>query len=160
MDRLLEEQIIRDRKVDPGALRDYNFVSRKGKLPWPVNGSIVSGFGRQVDGKTKTVTINRGVEFKTKHGDQVRTIGTGRVVKTQSIRGYGNFVMIHHYPTYYSIYAHLSNILVSEGDIVQEGSVVGLAGSTGLVDDRDSRLLVEVLNGREPENPVRWLRPR
>ncbi len=159
MDRLLEEQIARDKMVDPGALKNYNFVSRKGKLPWPVSGPVVSGFGRQVDAKTKTVTINRGIAFQTKQGEQIRAVGTGRVVKTQSIRGYGNFIMIHHYPTYYSIYAHLSNILVSEGDIILEGSVIGLAGSTGLVDHQQSRLLIEVLNGRIPENPFRWLRP-
>ncbi len=159
MDRLLEEQIARDKKVDPGALKGYNFASRRGKLTWPVSGAIISSYGRQVDPRTKTVTINRGVEFRTKQGEQVRAIGTGRVVKTQSIRGYGNFVMVHHYPTYYTIYAHLSDILVSEGDIVQEGGVVGLAGSTGLVDDQESRLLIELLNGRVPENPLRWLRP-
>ena len=72
MDRLLEEQIARDKMVDPGALKNYNFVSRKGNLPWPVSGPVVSGFGRQVDAKTKTVTINRGIAFQTKQGEQIR----------------------------------------------------------------------------------------
>lgn len=159
MDRLIQEQIERDRKLDSAPVKDYSFSARRGKLPWPVSGEIVSRYGRQVDARTKTVTINRGVEFRTRHGEQVRSIGTGKVVKTQSIRGYGNFVMVFHYPTYYTIYAHLSDILVREGDIVREGMVVGLAGSTGLVDAGESRLLIEVLNGRTPDNPLRWLRP-
>ena len=159
MDRLIQEQIARDRSVAPEILKNYNFVSRKGKLPWPVGGKVVSRFGKTVDPRTNTVTINRGVEFESKTGEQIRTIGSGQVVKTQSIRGYGNFVMIHHFPGHYTIYAHLSDILVSEGDIVQEGSVIGLAGSSGLVDNRNSRLLMEILNGRTPENPLRWLRP-
>ena len=159
MDRLIQEQIARDRVVAPETLKNYNFTARRGKLPWPVGGRVVSRFGKTVDPRTRTVTINRGVEFETKTGEQVRTIGSGQVVKTQSIRGYGNFVMIHHFPSHYTIYAHLSDILVSEGDIVQEGSVIGLTGSSGLVDNRSSLLLIEVLNGRIPENPLRWLRP-
>jgi murein hydrolase activator len=159
MDRLIQDQISRDRTVSPGTLKNYSFMSRRGKLPWPVGGRVVSRFGKTVDPRTNTTTINRGVEFETKTGEQVRTIGSGQVVKTQSIRGYGNFVMIHHFPGHYTIYAHLSDILVSEGDIVQEGSVIGLAGSSGLVDNRISRLLIEVLNGRTPEDPLRWLRP-
>ena len=159
MDRLLEEQIAKNKTVVPGSLKNYDFASRKGKLPWPVAGRVVSDFGRVVDPKTNTVTINRGVEFETRRGEQVCTIGSGQVVKTQSIRGYGNFVMIHHFPNYYTIYAHLSDILVSEGDIVREGTVIGLTGSTGLIDDSVSRLLMEVLRGRSPENPLSWLRP-
>lgn len=159
MDRLLQEQIAKNVTVVPGSLKNYNFASRKGKLPWPVAGKVVSEFGRVVDQKTNTVTINRGVEFETRRGEQVCTIGSGQVVKTQSIRGYGNFVMIHHFPNYYTVYAHLSDILVSEGDIVREGSIIGLAGSTGMVDDSVSRLLIEVLRGRAPENPLSWIRP-
>ncbi len=158
MDRLIQDQISRNQTATPGSLKNYRFAARRGKLPRPVGGRVVSRFGKSVDPCTRTVTINRGVEFETKTGEQVRTIASGQVVKTQSIRGYGNFVMIHHFPSHYSIYAHLSDILVSEGDIVQEGSVIGLAGSSGLVDNRTSRLLVEVLNGRTPEDPLRWLR--
>lgn len=159
MDRLVQDQITRDRSVAPGTLKNYSFAARKGRLPWPVGGRVVSRFGKTVDPRTNTVTINRGVEFETKVGEQVRTIGSGQVVKTQSIRGYGNFVMVHHFPGYYTIYAHLSDILVSEGDVVQEGSVIGLSGSSGLVDNRSSRLLMEVLSGRTPMDPLRWLRP-
>lgn len=159
MDRLIQEQIAKEKKVAPNSLKNYDFAGRRGRLPRPVAGRVVSEFGRVVDPRTGTVTINRGVEFETRRGEQVCTIGSGQVVKTQSIRGYGNFVMIHHFPNYYTIYAHLSDILVSEGDIVFEGSIIGLAGSTGMIDDSVSRLLIEVLRGRTPENPISWLRP-
>ena len=160
MDQLLQEQIKNNEKVAvPQSLRGYTFASRKGKLPWPVNGKVLSGYGRRVDSKTGTVTINRGVEFETRRGEQVCAIGSGQVVKTQSIRGYGNYIMIHHFPNYYTIYAHLSDFLVNEGDIVREGDVIGLAGSTGLIDDRNTQILIEVLNGRTPENPLSWMKP-
>jgi murein hydrolase activator len=160
MDQLLQEQIKNNEKVAvPQSLRGYTFAGRKGKLPWPVNGKVLSGYGRSVDSKTGTVTINRGVEFEARRGEQVSAMGSGQVVKTQSIRGYGNYIMIHHFPNYYTIYAHLSDFLVNEGDIVREGDVIGLAGSTGLIDDRNTQVLIEILNGKTPENPLSWLKP-
>ncbi len=160
MDQLLQEQITKNEKVAvPQSLRSYMFASRKGKLPWPVNGKVLSGYGKTVDSKTGTVTINRGVEFVARRGGQVCAIGSGQVVQTKSIRGYGNYIMIHHFPNYYTIYGHLSDFLVNEGDIISEGDVIGLAGSTGLIDDRNPQTLIEVLNGRTPENPLPWLKP-
>ncbi|MBT4484760.1 MAG: peptidoglycan DD-metalloendopeptidase family protein [Candidatus Latescibacteria bacterium] len=142
-------------------LKNYNFAVRKGKLPWPVKGKIVGRFGIITDPKTKTKTTNRGVEIETKHGEVVSAIGSGIVVMTQYYRGYGNFVMIYHphEPNkFYTIYAHLSDILVNNGIEVGEGEIIGLAGSTGLISDDKAQLLLEVLNGKNPENPLSWLR--
>ena len=75
------------------------------------------------------------------------------------LRENGNFVWIYHYPNYYTIYAHLSDILVNNQQMVREGDFIGLAGSTGLIDDKEARLLLEVLNGKNPENPISWLEP-
>ena len=140
-------------------LKKYNFAGRKGTLPWPVNGRVVSSFGVNIDPKTKTKTTNRGMEIETTHGEPVYSIGSGVVVRTQFIRGYGNFVWIYHPPHYYSIYAHLSDILVNQSSEVREGGIIGLAGSTGLMDDSRAMLLLEILNGKKPENPLRWLKP-
>ena len=67
--------------------------------------------------------------------------------------------MVFHPPDYYTIYGHLSDILVNRGDIVMAGTVVGLAGSTGRLDDSVSCLLLEILKGEAPQNPLSWLRP-
>ncbi|MCD6308628.1 MAG: peptidoglycan DD-metalloendopeptidase family protein [Candidatus Latescibacteria bacterium] len=138
-------------------VKNYNFASRKGRLPWPVEGKVTSAFGYVTDPKTKTKTRNRGIEIATKHGEPVCAIGSGIVMVTQSIRGYGNFVMIFHPPEYVTIYAHLSDILVNIDTEVREGDIIGLAGSTGLIDESEASLLIEVLNGKSPENPLIWL---
>ncbi len=142
----------------PPSLEGYNFAQYRGKLPWPVNGKIVSTFGTVTDPLTKTVTKNRGIEIAAKHGDPVKAIGRGEVVMTQYLRGYGNFVMISHPPDYYTIYGHLSDVLVNTNDIVLEESVIGLAGTTGMIDNSSCRLVLEVLKGETPQNPVSWLR--
>jgi len=143
----------------PASLEGYNFAQHKGKLSWPVNGKVVSRFGRVIDTKTKTTTNNRGIEIQTKHGEPVSTIAKGQVVMTQFFRGYGNFVVIFHPPEYYTIYGHLLDWLVNKDDIVMEGDIIGTAGSTGMIDDSFSSLVLEVLKGENPENPLNWLRP-
>jgi murein DD-endopeptidase MepM/ murein hydrolase activator NlpD len=141
------------------ALRNYNFASRKGKLPWPVNGTVVGTFGVVVDERTRTKTNNRGIEILTKHGEPVRAIGRGKVAMTNFIRGYGNFILIYHPTDYYTLYGHLADILVNKGDEVGEGVVIGSAGSTGLLDDHEAHLKLEILIGSKPDDPLAWLIP-
>lgn len=139
-------------------VRTYNFASKKGLLPWPAEGRVISQFGLVTDPTTKTQTHNRGIEIETRQGVPIHAIGSGIVMRTISLRGYGNLVWIYHPPNHYTIYAHLSDILVNPGSEVREGDIIGLAGSTGLIDDSKSCLLIEILNGRTPENPLSWLK--
>jgi len=153
---------VRKRNFLDGVSEDivnYDFAARKGRLPWPVEGRVVGKFGIVTDPRTKTKTRNRGIEIETKPGAPVYAIGSGIVVRTLSLRGYGNLVWIYHPPNHYTIYAHLSDILVNMNSEVREGDMIGLAGSTGLLDDSSARLLLEVLNGKNPEDPLLWLRP-
>lgn len=140
-------------------VRNYNFAGKKGSLPWPAKGEVVSGFGIVTDPMTKTQTKNRGIEIEVRHRDPVYVVGSGIVVRTISLRGYGNLVWVYHMPNHYTIYGHLSDILVNEGSEVREGEIIGLAGSTGLIDDTRAMLLFEVLNGKNPEDPSTWLKP-
>jgi len=147
------------KKPLPPSLAGYDLARYRGKLSWPVPGRIVSTFGKNVDSRTKTATNNRGIEISAKYGEPVCTIADGQVVMTQFFRGYGNFVMIHHPPDYYTIYGHLSDILVNIDQVVTAGTVIGLAGNTGLVDETSSRVVFEVLKSDKPQNPLTWLLP-
>ncbi len=146
--------------VQQPSLVGYNFAEHKGKLIWPVNGRVISKFGTMVDSKSKTRTQNRGIEIETKSGENVLAVGDGIVEMTQYFRGYGNFVLLSHPATpndYYSIYGHLSMILVNKGQVVRAGEAVGLAGSTGLIDNSSSKLVLEILQGTNPVDPLQWL---
>lgn len=141
------------------SLRNYNFASYKGQLVWPVNGSIYSTFGRQVDPRTRTVTENRGIEIETTSGEPVHVIGRGEVVQTQYMRGYGNCILVSHPPDFFSIYGHLADILVSPGDILSEGQIIGTAGNTGLLDETKTLLVLDILQETTPLDPLQWLTP-
>ena len=73
-----------------------------------------------------------GVDLRLQYGDSVQNVfyGVVRLSKYQR-RGFGNYVVIHHYNGLETIYAHLAKRLVQEGDIIQAGEVIGLGGNTG-----------------------------
>ena len=141
------------------ALKRFNFTSRKGRLLWPVEGEVVSPFGMVTDPRTKTRTENRGIEIGAEHGDAVSAVAPGVIMMAQYIRGYGNFICIYHPPNYFTIYGHLSDIVANKGTEVHEGDIIGTAGNSGKIDDDSASLLLEVLNGKTPENPLTWLGP-
>ncbi|MFC1573952.1 murein hydrolase activator EnvC family protein [Candidatus Latescibacterota bacterium] len=147
------------RTETPEVLKGYDFASNKGKLSWPVSGKVVTNFGVVVDRQTKTKITSRGIEILTQHGAAVSSIGRGQVVMINFIRGYGNFIIIYHPENYYSVYGHLSDILVNVDEIVYEKDLIGSAGSSGLLDDSEALLKLEILKNSQPENPIKWLKP-
>jgi len=65
-------------------------------------------------------------------GTAVSSIMSGKVIiARQGNTGYGNYIVINHGSGYISLYAHLSKIMINEGDFVQKGDVIGKSGNTG-----------------------------
>lgn len=94
---------------------------------------IASGFGYRIHPVYKTRKMHHGVDFTAPTGTEIYCTGNGRVIKTQkSKRGYGNHVIIDHGFGYQSIYAHMYDIRVAEGQKVKRGDVLGTVGNTGL----------------------------
>ncbi len=83
------------------------------------------------DGKSM-VGIHGGVDLALPEGAPVVAAAAGRVVMARHRVVSGNSVVIEHMPGVYSLYYHLSEIAVSEGEEVAAGARLGLVGSTGL----------------------------
>jgi murein DD-endopeptidase MepM/ murein hydrolase activator NlpD len=90
-----------------------------------------SAFGHRLDPFTRGLAMHTGIDFRAEHGSPVRSTGAGRVITAEYSGGYGNMVEIDHGNGVTTRYAHLSAMLVSEGQQVQHGAVVGRVGSTG-----------------------------
>ena len=86
---------------------------------------------RYASGSSDT-TIHAGVDFGVPTGTEVRACAAGKVVLARSRIVTGNSVILEHLPGIYSLYYHMDRIGVSEGTIVEAGSLLGLSGSTGL----------------------------
>ena len=82
----------------------------------------------------------------------------GHVVYTGWFKGYGNLIILDHGHEYYTLYAHVAEILVKEGDDVRQSQRIGTVGDTGSL--AGARLYFEVRYQGKPQDPEHWLRQR
>jgi murein DD-endopeptidase MepM/ murein hydrolase activator NlpD len=107
------------------AVRQFPFAN-------PSPGSdITSSFGTRRDPLLGTAAFHSGMDFRASIGDPVKATAAGKVISAGRNGGYGNMVEISHGNGLTTRYAHMSRLLVSEGDEVEPGAIIGLAGSTG-----------------------------
>lgn len=128
----------------------------RGRLPWPTEGRVVSAFGAQVHPRFGTRTFRNGVDIEAVQGRDVAAVFAGHVVYTGWFKGYGNLIILDHDNEYFTLYAHVADILVKEGDDVKQGQRIGTVGDTGSLEG--SRLYFEVRYQGKPQNPEQWLR--
>ncbi len=82
--------------------------------------------------ETRVIDYHIGIDYGVVTGTPVYSIGAGRVVQCSEYIITGKTVVIEHLPGVYSLYFHLSEILVNEGDLVSKGDVISKSGNTGL----------------------------
>ncbi len=139
-----------------GAAPRVGFGGLRGRLPWPTDGRIVAAFGPQVHPRFGTRTFRNGVDIEAGEGTEVRAVYGGHVVYTGWFKGYGNLIILDHGHDYYTLYAHVGEVLVEEGDEVQQGQRIGSVGDTGSL--AGPRLYFEVRYQGKPQDPTDWLR--
>lgn len=118
--------------------------------------ATTSGFGTRHDPFTRGLAQHTGIDFRAPSGTPVRATASGRIFDAGTNGGYGRMVEIDHGFGLTTRYAHLSSILVREGDIVRKGDIVGLVGSTGR--STGPHLHYEVRIDDDATDPTRFLR--
>lgn len=132
---------------------------QKGKIPWPIEGAVVTTFGRQRHPQFRTVTVNNGIEISPqKNQAVVKAIHPGKIVYSDYFRGYGNLLIIDHGMNFHSLYGHCSDFLVQMGDLVKTGQPVALVGDTGSF--KGVTLYFEIRSKTRPVDPLKWLKRR
>ncbi len=117
-----------------------------GKFIWPVKGKVIKKFGADSDG----------INIAADAGTEVKASNAGRVVYTgNSLKSYGNMVIIKHDDGLLSAYAHMNNINVKKDDKVTKGQVIGTVGSTGKV--TKPQLYFAIRKGKDPKDPTSYL---
>lgn len=142
----------------PGDLPRAGFGGLRGRLPWPTDGRIVAAFGPQVHPRFGTRTFRNGVDIEAVEGTEVAAVYAGHVVYTGWFKGYGNLIILDHGSDYYTLYAHIAEIVAKEGDDVRQGQRIGTVGDTGSL--AGPRLYFEVRFQSRPLDPTEWLRQR
>ncbi|MBR1640558.1 MAG: M23 family metallopeptidase [Treponema sp.] len=82
-------------------------------------------------GKSST-SLHYGNDYGVPEGTEVRACAEGRIVMAESRISTGWSIVIEHLPGLYSLYYHMSELKVKEGDMVKQGELIGKSGSTGL----------------------------
>lgn len=129
-----------------------NFAMRSPRI-WtnfvrPVDDPISSVFGKRRVMNGKPRSPHSGTDFRSPDGTPVRTISDGRVTLVGDLFYTGLTVVIDHGEGLFSLYAHLSKILVEEGDLIKAGDVLGKVGSTGRSTGAHLHLTVRLLGER------------
>ena len=116
------------------------------RLSWPSKGEVIERFD---EGKSK------GIGIAGKSGDAVQSAADGKVVYAgNSLRGYGNLVIVKHDNTYLTAYAHNKTLLVKEGDMVKKSQKIAEMGNT----DADRvKLHFELRKNGKPVDPIAYL---
>lgn len=121
----------------------------KGQLPWPVKGRVAQKYS---PGANPPV---RGLGFSSVDKADVRAVHTGKVMFRDTMRGLGLVVVIQHGNDYFSVYAFLSESVVSLGQNVNRGQVIGKCGYYPAI--KGSGLYFELRHHQSTLNPGVWL---
>jgi septal ring factor EnvC (AmiA/AmiB activator) len=136
-------------------LAEQPFQRVKGKLPWPVKGSVLAQFGQlRAGGPLKWQGIVIGAE----RGTQVRSPYYGRVVYADWLPGMGLLVVLDHGGGYMTLYGHNEQVYRRVGERVAPGDILAAVGDAAGVGK--PALYFEVRKGREPLDPAGWLMKR
>ena len=131
------------------------FASLKGKLPRPVSGPVITDYGTGTDPIYNNPIFNKGIEIRADEGADFISVAEGQVIYADYFEGYGNLIIIDHGDSYYTIYAHARDILVSVGDEVFAGEGIGTVGDTGSL--KGPNLYFEIRHHGNTSDPQSWL---
>lgn len=131
------------------------FSRHKGRLTWPVAGTLIHDFGQpRVGGKIKW----NGVVLMAPRGREVRAIYHGRIAFADWLAGMGLLVIVDHGEGYMTLYGYNETILKNAGDWVAPGDVIATVGDSG--GQQRASLYFELRKGTKPVNPRQWITRR
>jgi len=102
-----------------------------GQFTAPVNAAISDVFGSQRVFNGKTSSPHLGLDFRVPSGTPIAALNDGTVILARPLYFEGNFVVLDHGQGLLTLYLHLSEFKVHEGDQVKRGQEIGLSGGTG-----------------------------
>ena len=131
------------------------FGLMKGKLPMPTHGMLVHRFGtpREAGG-----TLWKGLFIQAPAGQAVVSVGAGRVVFADWLRGFGNLIIIDHGEGYMSLYSDNETLYKRVGDIIKAGETIAAVGNTG--GNSETGLYFELRYRSQAFDPYNWLSHR
>jgi septal ring factor EnvC (AmiA/AmiB activator) len=142
-------RLMQDFPTDPS----QSFDRMRGKLPWPVSGSMSARY--QAPRENSGGVRWNGVMIDTERGAKVRAPFFGRVVYADWLQGLGLLMIIGHSGGYMTLYGHAEVLYKSVGDKVAPGDVIASLSDT---EGAKPQLYFEIREGRKTVDPKLWLK--
>jgi murein DD-endopeptidase MepM/ murein hydrolase activator NlpD len=95
------------------------------EFAWPVEGQVISAFGRRRKG------WHAGMDIKAEIGAPILAAATGTVISSGQERAYGRVIRVEHESGFVTVYAHNLENLVEVGDRISAGTIIGTVGRSG-----------------------------
>lgn len=132
-------------EVPPSSEIDFSPV-------WPVKGRLIQRF------RSRDKAAGRGIRIEAPLGSKIKAIETGNIKlagQWDAEEALGKIIIIYHNQEFASVYAHLDNLTVSEGESVERGQIIGEVGKSGMVDKPQCYL--EIRYNLVPKDPMLFL---
>ncbi len=98
----------------------------------PVDGKVVTPFGWQVHPVLKQEVMQEGVSLEAALGTPVKAAAAGRVKAVADSARHGKILVMEHGRDIDTLYGHLGEVLVKEGEAISQGQVVARVGKSGM----------------------------
>ncbi|MDR1310979.1 MAG: peptidoglycan DD-metalloendopeptidase family protein [Burkholderiaceae bacterium] len=130
------------------------FAKKRGRLRLPVRGKIAAQYGaKRTDGPSW-----KGVFISTAPDAEVRCVADGVVIFANTMRSFGNMVIVDHGSQYMTIYANAQTLRKKVGDPVKTGDIIANAGNNS--DNTLTGLYFEMRYKGRAFNPMDWVASR
>jgi len=148
--RALPVHLITPERADSDLPEARDFPGGEGIFIWPLsNGTLTSNFG------PRGQSFHDGIDIGAPSGTPVRAARDGDVLYSDTLRGYGNVVIIQHEGGYVTVYAHNEENNARVGDRVRQGQVVARVGNSGRTSGPN--LHFEIRKDNVARNPIYFL---
>ncbi len=146
----------------PTAARSRDLPIPRHSLPWPVQGKVISRYGREEVPLLKTWIVREGIRIRAAKTADVFPVMSGKVIYSGPFRTYGNVVIVDHEQGFFTIYGLLENILVAKNEAVTPSSPLGRTGDdtqavSGEANKDYSAVYFEIRIGSDAIDPLVWL---
>ncbi|MPM78678.1 hypothetical protein SDC9_125689 [bioreactor metagenome] len=122
----------------------------------PVSGNIVANFGWQTHPILKQEMMHEGIDFEVPIGTNVQVSAPGKVMTITDSAKHGKVVIVEHSQDVSTVYGHLGEVLVKEGETVSQGQVLAKVGKSGMT--KVPLLYFEVRENGKPVDPMTRLK--
>lgn len=152
--KMIDQKVARSSKPEDIKLSG-EFSANMGKLPWPVDGTVIESFGQHYHPVYKNVKLpfNNGVNIATTKGTPVKAVFNGDVKQVIVMPGYNQCILVQH-GDFFTFYCKMGSVSVKAGDKVKAGQVLGKVETI----NGETELHFQLWEGKTPQDPELWLR--